>query len=91
MLGTETRVRQNPGMSSVYYPSYGYGAWYGGSTVSVQQYTEGSLAIEFWDRRSRQAVWVGGASKRLSKADDSKETIREAVRLTLEPFPPRAS
>jgi len=82
-IGTEekTRVRQNPGMSSVYY----------GSTVSVQQYTEGTLAIEFWDRRSKQAVWVGWASKRLSKSDDSRETIGQAVTMTLEPFPPRAA
>jgi hypothetical protein len=85
----KTRVRQDPGRSSVYYPGYGYGGWYGGSTVSVQQYTEGTLAIEFWDRRSKQAVWVGWASKRLSKSDDSNETIRQAVTMTLEPFPPR--
>ncbi len=86
----KTRVRQDPGRSSVYYPGYGYGGWYGGSTVSVQQYTEGTLAIEFWDRRSKQAVWVGWASKRLSKSNDSKETIRQAVTMTLEPFPARA-
>jgi hypothetical protein len=91
-IGAEekTRVRQDPGRSSVYYPGYGYGGWYGGSTVSVQQYTEGTLAIEFWDRRSKQAVWVGWASKRLSKSDDSHENIRAAVTMTLEPFPPRA-
>jgi hypothetical protein len=90
-IGTEqkTRVHQTPGMSHVYYPGYGYGGWYGGSTVSIQQYTEGTLTIEFWDRRSKQAVWVGWASKRLSKSDDSQETIRQAVSMTLEPFPPR--
>jgi hypothetical protein len=90
-IGTEekVRVRQDPGRSHVYYPGYGYGGWYGGSTVSVQQYTEGTLAIEFWDRRTKQAVWVGWASKRLSRTDDSEDTIRKAVRMTLEPFPPR--
>jgi hypothetical protein len=91
-IGTQEKTRVSPtaGRSSVYYPGYGYGGWYGGSTVSVQQYTEGTLMIEFWDRSSRQAVWVGWASKRLSKSDDSKETIRQAVTMTLEPFPPRA-
>ncbi len=83
------RVRQDPGRSSVYYPGYGYGGWYAGSTVSVQQYTEGTLAIEFWDRRSRQAVWVGWASKRLSRSDESNETISQAVTMALEPFPSR--
>ena len=90
-IGTQekTRVRQDPGMSHVYYPGYGYGGWYRGSTVSVQQYTEGTLAIEFWDSRTKQAVWVGWASKRLSRSDDSHETIRKAVNMTMEPFPPR--
>lgn len=84
----KTQIREDPG-SRVYYPGYGYGDWYRGSTVSVHQYTEGTLTIEFWDRRSQQAVWVGWASKRLSRYDDSKETIGEAVTLTLEPFPAR--
>jgi hypothetical protein len=91
-IGTEEKTRVTPtaGRSNVYYPGYGYGGWYGGSTVNVQQYTEGTLTIEFWDRRSKQAVWVGWASKRLSQSDDSHETIGEAVRLILEPFPSRA-
>jgi hypothetical protein len=91
-IGAEekTRIREDPGRSTVYYGGYGRGTWYMGSTVSVQQYTEGTLRIEFWDRRSKQAVWVGWASKRLSKSDDSRETIGEAVRLILEPFPARA-
>jgi hypothetical protein len=91
-IGTEEKVRVTPtaGRSSVYYPGYGYGGWYGGAAADVRQYTEGTLTIEFWDRRSKQAVWVGWASKTLSKADDSEETLNEAVRLILEPFPPRA-
>ena len=90
-IGTEekVRIREDPGRSHVYYPGYGYGGWYGVSTVSVQQYTEGTLTIEFWDRRTNQAVWVGWASKRLSRSDDSEETIRKAVSMTLEPFPLR--
>lgn len=89
-VGTEekTSIREQPG-SRVYYGGYGYGGWYWGSEVRVQQYTEGTLRIEFWDRRSKQAVWVGWASKRLSRSDDSKETIGEAVSLTLEPLPAR--
>jgi hypothetical protein len=90
-IGTEEklRIREDPGMSHIYYRGYGYGGWYGGSTVSVQQYTEGTLTIEFWDRRTKQAVWVGWASKRLSRSDDSEETIRKAVTMMLEPFPRR--
>jgi hypothetical protein len=82
------RVRDTPGRSSVYYGGYGHGPWYGGSQVSVQQYTEGTLSIELWDRRTKKAVWVGWASKRLSSNDDSKKTIDAAVTKILEPLPP---
>ena len=39
------------------------------------------------DRATRQAVWVGWASKRLSKSDDSEEILGRAVSAILEEFP----
>ena len=53
-------------------------------------YLNHDLMLEALCATGCQAVWVGWASKRLSRSDDSKETIGEAVTLTLEPFPPRA-
>ena len=88
-IGSQQKVRTEttPGRSSTYYSGYGGGAWYGGSSVRTYTYTEGTLALEFYDRTTRQAVWVGWASKRLSKSDDSEETIAKAVALILEDFP----
>jgi hypothetical protein len=66
----KVRVTDTPGRSSYYYGGYGYGSWYQGSTVNVQQYTEGTLTIELFDRETKDAVWVGWGSKRLSKSDE---------------------
>ncbi|MCP4241633.1 MAG: DUF4136 domain-containing protein [bacterium] len=90
-VGSEDKVRvhETPGMMPTYpYPArYRYGPWYTGSNVSVQQYTQGTLTLEFYDRKSEQAIWVGWASKRLSPRDDSQELIAEAVTKILANFP----
>ena len=92
-VGSEEKVRvtETPGRSSYYRGGYRYGTWYGSSTVNVQQYTEGTLTVEFFDRRTKHAVWVGWGSKRLSKSDERDEVIREAVQKILAPLPGRAS
>ncbi len=88
-IGSQQKVRtaSTPGRSSTYYSTYGGGAWYGGSAVRTYTYTEGTLALEFYDRDTRHAVWVGWASKRLSKSDDSEEILGRAVSAILEEFP----
>lgn len=70
---------------------YGYGGWYGGSTVRVYRYTEGTLTIEFFDADTKQALWVGWGSKRLSDTDNRAEVIQEAVEKILEPLPTQAN
>jgi len=91
-VGSEDKVRvhQSMGAATIHpYPGrYQYGSWYSGSTVNVQQYTEGTLSIEAYDQKTGQAVWVGWASKRLSRKDDSQKLINEAVAKILTPFPP---
>jgi hypothetical protein len=89
MIGSQQKVRteSTPGRSSSYYSAYGRGAWYGGASVRTYTYVEGTLVLEFYDRATRHAVWAGWASKRLSKSDDSEETIRKAVAAILEEFP----
>jgi hypothetical protein len=90
-IGSEQKVKvsDTPGMSTVYTRGYGYGSWYGTSPVSVRTYTEGTLALQFFERESQSAVWVGWASKRLSQQDESEEVLDRAVSMILEPFPSR--
>jgi hypothetical protein len=91
-VGREEKVQVRPsaGSSTVYTSRYGHGPWYGTSSVSVSTYTEGTLIIEFFDRSTRQGVWVGYAIKRLSRNDDRESLIKRAVGAILESFPARA-
>ena len=43
--------------------------------MRTKQYTEGTLTVEFFDRRTKQAAWVGWASKRLSKSRANREEV----------------
>ncbi len=85
----KTDVYQTP-TSGLYYGhyGYGYGGWYGGSIVQTKQYTKGTLTIEFFVRRTKQAAWVGWASQRLSKSGANRqEVIDKAVAKILTDFP----
>ena len=84
-----TEFRGVAGRSSTYYPGYGPGTGYGGPTTEARVYKEGTLIVEFYDRATRQAVWVGVASKKLTRHDESEEGLRAAVAAILEPFPAR--
>ena len=85
----QLRVTQTPGRSTYYARGYRYGTWHAGSSVRVQQYTEGTMTIEFFDRKTKDALWVGWGSKRLSKSNDRDEVIKQAVQKILEPLPAR--
>ena len=53
-----------------------------------KQYTEGTLTLEFFVRSTKQAAWVGWASKRLSKSSGNRqEVIEKAVTRILTDFP----
>jgi hypothetical protein len=86
-IGTEEKiaVSREPTIHTSY--GYGYGPWYGGSAVQTRTYTEGTLTLEFFDRTTKRAVWVGWASRRLTHSDDRDDVIRRAVAAILEPFP----
>ena len=90
-VGSEEKVRVHQTPTSItthpFPRRYRYGGWYTGSSVSVQQYTQGTLSIEVYDQKTEQAVWVGWASKRLSRSDDSQRLINEAVSKILVKFP----
>jgi hypothetical protein len=71
-----------------------YRGWGGVYETEVRTYTEGVLALDFFDRRTKQAVWHGWATRRLpSKFDPAKrdEIVGAVVEAILAPFPPRAS
>ena len=85
-FGTRERIQVDS------YPStYGYRYRRTGPWVSdVRTYTEGTLAIDFFDRGTKEAVWHGWARKRLQTTRDEdkrRERINAAVDAILKPFP----
>ena len=53
-----------------YYGARGYyGSMSMGTETSVRQYTEGKIAIDVYDVKTRQPVWHGWATKRLTSED----------------------
>jgi hypothetical protein len=74
------------------YSYHGYGRWgmhYGPGGVTVDQYDEGTIAIEAFPRDSRVLAWVGWAKDRVY-GDIEAERIRLCVREILARFPPAA-
>ena len=77
------------------YPAPYHGPWYWGAPyfgryVDARAYTEGVLAIDVFDRETRQPVWHGRAAKRITAEDveHAAEQIRTAVRMIFADFPP---
>ncbi|MEQ8734437.1 MAG: DUF4136 domain-containing protein [Rhodospirillaceae bacterium] len=54
----------------------------------LETYTEGTLAIDIFDRLSREQVWHGWASERIRAEDDVEALINKAVAEILKAFPP---
>jgi hypothetical protein len=88
-----TEIYETPNTGVYYGQGYRYGGWYAGSTIRSQQVVEGTLTLQFFDRRSKQAAWVGWASKRLSKSGtpDREATIRTAIGKILKEFPSKVA
>jgi Domain of unknown function (DUF4136) len=85
----KTTLEQIPGRTTVYTGGYSYGGWYRSAPVRTRTYTEGTLTLDFFERGSHEAVWVGWASRRISSGLDREAVIQDAVARILEPFPAR--
>lgn len=77
------------------YPSPYGGPWFhagwAGNQIDVNQFQEGTLAIDVFDAHRRKAVWHGSARKKLTQSDiaTSELVIRDAVTAVLANFPPK--
>lgn len=101
-VGSRVRVQQyynnygysyhgyHHGFTRYGYAGYGYpGYGHFGSTASVQTFTEGSVVVDIFDNRSKEAIWHGSASKRLSRKDKDNATqlIDQAIASLFIEFP----
>jgi hypothetical protein len=75
-----------------YGPYGGYwGRYHAPGGVSVQEYEEGSLILDFVDAKSKKMIWRGAAKAVVDHADTPEKReklINEAVHQILKNFPP---
>jgi hypothetical protein len=67
----------------------GWGGGFGGSTTFVNDYKVGTLVVDIFDAKSKQAIWHGHATDALS--DNPRANARateEAVDRMFHAFPP---
>jgi len=72
-----------------WYGGYPYGGMYGVSNVTVDQYTEGTLIVEVYDVKTKDMIWVGwGTGRMTSKSADQVANVSNGVRDLLNSYPP---
>ncbi len=93
-LGTHDRVQVRDYYDDLGYGYYGYYPGFGrfarggiGRRTSVGTFTEGTLVVDVFENRHKEAIWHGSASKRLSRDYTVPELIDEAVMTLLQQFP----
>lgn len=62
---------------------------YAGREITVRDYQEGSLVLDFVDRKSNELIWRGIAVGAIQDVDRIESQIQEAVDKMLQSFPPR--
>ena len=92
-LGRRDSVRVTDyGQYGGYYPGWGRGYRWGWAPVynqvDVQNITEGSLAIDFYDTGTKKPIWHGLATQEVTPGRVDQALIDAAVDATLAKFPP---
>ena len=74
------------------YGGYGHGAypyWHGGTDVSVSQYQEGTLVIDFVDAGKNELAWRGWGTKVLDDSSGDAYQVQQTIDKILNQYPPK--
>ena len=90
---TKSREQVNVTDNNIGYGfGWGYNPWFmGGSTnFNINQYTEGTLFIDFIDKEKKELIWqgVGSGALRLQNKEKKEARIKEFVKEIITKFPP---
>jgi uncharacterized protein DUF4136 len=70
----------------------GWGGGYGGSATFVNDYTVGTLVVDIFDAKTKQAIWHGTASDALpDNAKSNAQATEQAIDKMFSNFPPGAA
>ena len=70
---------------------WGYNPWfYGRTNININQYTEGTLFIDFIDKNTNELIWqgIGSGAMKMSNIEKKKERINEFVYKIISTYPP---
>lgn len=90
-----TKSRQKVNVTDSWNFGWGWGwnpwMWGGMNRVNVNQYTEGTLFIDFIDRKSKELFWqgIGSGALRMKTPEKKEKRIKEFVKKILERYPPK--
>ncbi len=78
------------------YPHYPYGGWYGGGyggqSIDVYEYKEGTLIVDLIDAKTEQLVWRSTATKTLEETatmEQRQANVNEVVTKMFASYPPK--
>lgn len=78
---------------STYYTGWGYYGWYGGGTQTyVNQWTEGSLIVDFVEFKDKDLAWRGWAKAAIESDLNSQQRtqrINDVIAGIMKRFPPQ--
>lgn len=91
---TESKERVNVNQNNNFGWGFGWGwnPWiWGGNNINVNQYTEGTLFIDFIDKEKKELIWqgIGTGALRLESREKKEERIKEFVKEIISRFPPK--
>ena len=80
---------------NTFYDGFGggwrWGGGFGSSTTTVSSYEVGTLVVDIFDAKTKEAVWRGTSSKTLSgNPQKNAENLNKAVERMFKDFPPPA-
>ena len=70
---------------------WGYNPWFfGRQNVNINQYTEGTLFIDFIDKNKKELIWqgIGSGAMKLSNVEKKELRIHEFVNKIISAYPP---
>lgn len=70
---------------------WGWNPWiWGGNNININQYTEGTLFIDFIDTQKKELIWqgVGSGALQLENREKKEARIKEFVKEIISRFPP---
>ncbi len=70
---------------------WGYNPWfYGRTNININQYTEGTLFIDFIDRDNNELIWqgIGSGAMKMRKIEKKEKRINEFVYEIISTYPP---